>query len=176
MLLKKQTVWLLTMLSLVVVLSVHYITSQPGEEDLAAIVNDDSQSEMSDADIKVLTEAAGDELFEQARMALKDLRSKQIDDLTVQVGSEELSADEKNALYDQMQEIGELELKEQTMESLIKQLGYEDALVKVENGQVNVLVKTADDHSRSEAVKILRIVRDTVGTHLVADVEFQGSE
>ena len=37
MLLKKQTVWLLTMLSLVVVLSVYYVTSDPGENELAAI-------------------------------------------------------------------------------------------------------------------------------------------
>ncbi len=38
MLLKKQTVWLLTMLSLVVVLSVYYITSpEQKSNDLAAV-------------------------------------------------------------------------------------------------------------------------------------------
>ena len=37
MLLKKQTVWLLTMLSLVVVLSVYYVTSEPKTSDLTAM-------------------------------------------------------------------------------------------------------------------------------------------
>lgn len=172
MLLKKQTVWLLTMLSLVVVLSVHYITSEPGGNDLAAIGNEDA-GKMSEQDYNIITEAAGDEVFDQVRMDLQDKRGEQIDEMTTQVGSDELSADEKNVLYDQMQDIKELAVQEQTMESLIKQLGYSDALVRVENGQVNVLVKSSEDHTRAEAVKILKIVRETVGTHLVADVEFQ---
>src|SRR5690606_20864663 len=104
MLLKKQTVWLLTMLSLVVVLSVHYITSEPGNKDLAAIGNEDS-AKMSDKDMKIITEASGDEMFEEIRMSLKDKRNEQIGELTTQVASPDLSADEKDVLYSQMQEI-----------------------------------------------------------------------
>lgn len=60
MLLKKQTVWLLTMLSLVVVLSVYYVTSDPAKEDIAATKNStEEKGEASKQDMKVLTEAAG---------------------------------------------------------------------------------------------------------------------
>ena len=51
MLLKKQTVWLLTMLSLVVVLSVYYITSpEQQQNELAAIEETkDEQTEQMDS-------------------------------------------------------------------------------------------------------------------------------
>jgi len=46
--LKKQTVWLLTMLSLMVVLSVYYMTS-PNSEDLAYIDNGNTDSKVTNA-------------------------------------------------------------------------------------------------------------------------------
>lgn len=45
MLLKKQTVWLLTMLSLVVVLSVYYITSPEAPQENMALVEDEQNKE-----------------------------------------------------------------------------------------------------------------------------------
>ena len=45
MLLKKQTVWLLTMLSLVVVLSVYYITSPEAPQDNMALVQEEQKKE-----------------------------------------------------------------------------------------------------------------------------------
>ncbi|WP_322090787.1 hypothetical protein [Caldifermentibacillus hisashii] len=48
MMLKKQTVWLLTMLSLVVVLSVYYITAEPTNNNNLANV-DVSKEEKADS-------------------------------------------------------------------------------------------------------------------------------
>ena len=45
MLLKKQTVWLLTMLSLVVVLSVYYITSPEQQQNELAAVDEKQEQE-----------------------------------------------------------------------------------------------------------------------------------
>ena len=45
MLLKKQTVWLLTMLSLVVVLSVYYITSPEQQQNELALVDEKQEQE-----------------------------------------------------------------------------------------------------------------------------------
>ena len=74
MLLKKQTVWLLTMLSLVVVLSVYYVTSDPAKNDLATGGKEQAADDMaaSDKDMKVITEASGDEAFEAVRLEVQD--------------------------------------------------------------------------------------------------------
>ncbi|CAM3956732.1 SpoIIIAH-like family protein [Lederbergia lenta] len=177
MLLKKQTVWLLTMLSLVVVLSVYYVTSDPSGSNIATIGKEDaseanSKTSAEDQDMNIITEAAGDEVFETARLDLQDKRSKEVEDLTVQMSSAELSADEKEELYAEMQEIKEYGVKENTLESVIKGLGYEDALVRADGSEVKVTVKTADEHSRAEAAKILNVVREEIGTEIVATVQF----
>lgn len=174
MLLKKQTVWLLTMLSLVVVLSVYYVTSDPTKDDLATGMKEETADEakMSKEDMKVITEAAGDEAFETIRLEAQDKRSKDIADLTAQVASPDLTAEEKNELVSKMQELSALETKEKTLESLIKTLGYEDALVRADNNEVLITVK-AKEHTRADAARILQIVREEIGTDTVATVEFQ---
>ncbi|MEK3890779.1 SpoIIIAH-like family protein [Bacillus sp. FSL K6-3431] len=181
MLLKKQTVWLLTMLSLVVVLSVYYVTSNPSKNDLATIGNGDtsevgSKTAADDPDMKIVTEAAGDEVFETVRMDLQDKRSKEVQDLTVKMGSPELSADEKDKIYTQMEEINEYSTKEKTVESLVKGLGYDDALVRADENEVKITVKSSEEHSRAAAVKILKVIHENIGTEIAATVEFNSNK
>lgn len=174
MLLKKQTVWLLTMLSLVVVLSVYYVTSDPTKSDLASGGKEEATEDMaaSDKDMKVITEASGDEAFETVRLEVQDKRSKERADLTAKVASPDLTAEEKNELYTQMQDLTAMETKEKTLESLIKTLGYDDALVRADNEEIHITVK-AKEHSRADAARILQVVREEVGTNMVATVVFQ---
>ncbi|GIN89577.1 stage III sporulation protein AH [Siminovitchia terrae] len=174
MLLKKQTVWLLTMLSLVVVLSVYYVTSDPAKKDFATGGKEETSGETAtnEKDMKVITEASGDEAFETIRLEIQDKRSKEITDLTSQVGSPDLTAKEKNELYTKMQDLTALETKEKTLESLIKSLGYDDALVRTDNNEMLITV-IAKEHSKADAARILQVVREEIGTQTVATVEFQ---
>ncbi|MCR2820356.1 SpoIIIAH-like family protein [Lederbergia panacisoli] len=173
MLLKKQTVWLLTMLSLVVVLSVYYVTSEQDVKDIASNGENapETSGKMSDEDLKIITEAAGDEAYETVRINLMEKRSKEKEALTTQAASPDLSADEVNKLVDQMQEIETMGVKEKTLESYIKALGYSDSLVTIEDNQVYVTVK-AEDHTKADAVEILQLVREEMGTQYIPTVEF----
>ena len=174
MLLKKQTVWLLTMLSLVVVLSVYYVTSDPGEKELAAIGETDKApgDKLSDSekDTKVVTDAAGDEAFEAIRMQIQDKRSEQITDLTTQLADADLTADEKLKIAEQKQQIQEIGMTEQIIEQLITStLGYSDALVRADKGEVVITVK-ASEGSKKKAAEILKLVRNEIGTGQMAAV------
>ncbi|MBS4217189.1 SpoIIIAH-like family protein [Bacillus sp. FJAT-49711] len=173
MLLKKQTVWLLTMLSLVVVLSVYYVTSEQDVKDIASNGENapETSGKMSDEDLKIITEAAGDEAYETVRMNLSDKRGKAKEELTTQAASPDLSVDEKNKLYEQMKEIDAMGVKEKTLESYIKTMGYSDSLVRIDDNQVYVTVK-AEDHSKADAVEIVRLVREEMGTQFIPTVEF----
>lgn len=173
MLLKKQTVWLLTMLSLVVVLSVYYVTSDPTGTDLATVGKEEDDKEAAGGkDMKIITEASGDEAFEAVRLDIQDQRNKEVADLTAKVASSDLTADEKNELYTKMQDISAMETKEKTLESLIKTLGYSDALVRAGESEIMITVK-AKEHSKADAARILQVVRDEIGTQTAATVEFQ---
>ncbi|WP_338750028.1 SpoIIIAH-like family protein [Bacillus sp. FJAT-52991] len=185
MLLKKQTVWLLTMISLVVVLSVYYITSpdqlspdvvskknQVGEtNELTGQMPQETNGTASDQQVEVVTEAAGDEAFDLLRLEMEDERNKLKEDLTAKVASSDLSAEDKNNAYEEMEKLTELATKENVLETLIKSKGYKDALVRADGTNVRITVK-AEKHSAAAANEIIRLVRDELGKQPVA-VEFQ---
>ncbi|MCQ6273744.1 SpoIIIAH-like family protein [Bacillus sp. V3B] len=184
MLLKKQTVWLLTMLSLVVVLSVYYLTSPEQQQNELAGVEEKEETEQmeentvedlvsngADEDAQIITNAAGDEAFETLRMQLEDERSQKKEDLTKTIGSTELPVEERSEAKEQMDELNEIAQKEALLETLIKAMNYEDVLVRADGEQVNITVK-AEKQSTAEANKIIQTVRSEVGP-LHAVVEFQ---
>ncbi|MTH52357.1 SpoIIIAH-like family protein [Bacillus mangrovi] len=184
--LKKQTVWLLTMLSLVVVLSVYYITSPEGgtgnemaadqkQEEKAketAKVSDGTEEEAAKKEGKEAKSASGedgtvvntvesDELFTSLRMELEDQRSEMKSQLQGIVASQEASAEEKSKAYEQMKELADTAGKEAILETLIKSEDYDDALVRVEDNKVLITVK-AKEHSAANANDIIMLVRSEI--------------
>ncbi|MFD2681171.1 SpoIIIAH-like family protein [Bacillus seohaeanensis] len=184
MLLKKQTVWLLTMLSLVIVLSVYYITSPTQQvNDMASQEEGKKQTENQQEDNKqtsangemeVVTEAAGDEAFDAMRIEMQNQRDALHEELTAKVGNADLSADEKSAAYEQMEVLRELATTESVLETMIKTMGYEDALVRADGDKVNITVK-ADEHSATAANEIIRLVTSEIGQLKPVAVQFQAS-
>ncbi|KAB2338472.1 SpoIIIAH-like family protein [Cytobacillus depressus] len=180
MLLKKQTVWLLTMLSLVVVLTVYYITSPEQKGQNLADVSDKSEQPKGSAtensdDSAVITNASGDEMFEALRIQLKDERSKKIEELDTKIGSTDLPAEEISAAMDELDEINAIEQKEYMLETLIRAMNYEDVLVRANGKNVLVTVK-ADELSRSAANDIIREVNNEIGGLQAVTVEFKPSK
>ncbi|OIK10140.1 stage III sporulation protein AH [Bacillus sp. OV322] len=187
MLLKKQTVWLLTMLSLVVVLSVYYLTS-PGktQSDMAAVEQkgdkqtvekDKAKAPVAKKSTKsgsaAVSIASGDDDFEAMRMEMEDERSQLRDQNTTIMGNTELSAEERNKAYEANKEIGDEKVKEGILEKLISgTMNYDDALVRIDGKDVNVTVK-ADKLSQKEANEIIRTVEKEVGDAQNVAVEFQ---
>ncbi|WP_066293692.1 SpoIIIAH-like family protein [Bacillus sp. FJAT-29937] len=179
MLLKKQTVWLLTMLSLVVVLSVYYITSpeQKGQnladstEKAEQSSNETAATENLD-DSEVITNASGDEMFEALRLKLNDERSKMIEELSTKMANTELPAEEISAAKDQIDQLDALAKKEEMLEMLIRSMNYEDVLVRAEGKNVRVTVK-AKELSRSAANDIIREVNNEIGGLQAVTVEFK---
>jgi stage III sporulation protein AH len=175
MLLKKQTVWLLTMLSLVVVLSVYYITSPEQKVTNMANINEkiNGDSTTSSEDGKtVLSKVASDEEFEALRLDLEDKRSELKEQLTQITASTDLSPEEISKAYDQIKELSAIEAKEAMLETLIKTKGYDDALVRADGNKVRVTVKSKDS-SASAANEIIQLVREEIGDLQKVVIEFQ---
>lgn len=185
MLLKKQTVWLLTMLSLVVVLSVYYITSpeQTGS-DLAAVQEEKKEQKQTKADNQaktgeedtIVSEVAGDEEFEALRLKKDEQRSELKEELNAVVASTDLPADERSKAIDQMQKLNQTAQKEEMLETLIRASGYEDALVRADGKTVRITVKSNKEHSKSAANDIIKLVKKEIGETNYVAVEFTPSK
>ena len=182
MMLKKQTVWLLTMLSLVVVLSVYYITAEPTNNNNLANVD---VSKEEKADSKKVTEKekssdtknttitdAKNEVFEEVRLQMQDERSKKLEQLEEVAGSTDLSSEERSEAKDEINRLQKIAEKEAFIENLIIQtLGYEDALVQADESEVLVTVK-GEEPSKAKANEIIKIVKKEMGNSSVT-VAFQ---
>jgi stage III sporulation protein AH len=172
--LKKQTVWLLTMLSLLIVLSVYYMTSPNGDE--LAFINDSAEEngtsttsgdsgekpdtgEKGEAD--VTTEPANvDELFASIRMETMDQRSEAKTRLEEIVASSSTSTEEKNEAFSQIELMEQFASKESILEeSIVAEKGFEEVLVRAQEDHVQITVK-ADKLSAQEANSIMQMAAD----------------
>ncbi|UOE95921.1 SpoIIIAH-like family protein [Alkalihalobacillus sp. LMS39] len=185
MVLKRQTVWLLTMLSLIIVLSAYYMTS-PGEsldyaytdEEKGLEENTDvtvSVDEEMDMDMEVVLEEAGegdgeagmisaissDETFTSLRLDRQVSRDKLLESYT-NVMTSGASAEAIAEAVDKQEALLSMQQQEEMLETLVRTKGYEDVLVITKDDRVNVIVK-ADELSREEAVEILALAREQLG-------------
>ena len=180
--LKKQTVWLLTMIALVIVLAVYYMNYDSINQQVATnenqgetefVGNDQEQDEASEEQVQVETEEYGrDDFFEAIRLQIMEERSRKKEELETLAGSPELSTEEISAALDEMEKLNELAEKERMLEMLIiSSLGYEDALVRAEENEVRITVK-GQEPSRTNANEIIRMVQEEMNTTNVT-VSFQ---
>jgi stage III sporulation protein AH len=182
MLLKKQTVWLLTMLSLVVVLSVYYITS-PEQQKMTDMANvEEKQDGAKTTDITaseddaIISGIASDEEFETLRMELENFRSERKEKLEAIMASTDLPSDQRNAAYDEFNELDDVAKNEAVIETMIRaSLGYEDALVRADGGKIVITVK-AEKKSAKAANDIIKLVKDEIGMMQYVTVDFKTEE
>ncbi|WP_026689314.1 SpoIIIAH-like family protein [Alteribacter aurantiacus] len=188
MVLKRQTVWLLTMLSLIIVLSVYYININ--NQDFAGVpdVNEDQEvnaSEDQDVDEElqdgedvtfieiedaedVNTESSlygsmtTEEMFDTIRLQRQDARGKMKENYVAVVASSDAGAEVQSEAFDGMNALEVMAQQEEVLETLIKAKGYEDALVITEEDQVRIYVK-AEQLSKEEAVQINNMAYEELG-------------
>ncbi|KXH87481.1 SpoIIIAH-like family protein [Sporosarcina sp. HYO08] len=177
----KRTVWFLTLLSLVAVISIYYVKEKaPMPFDGIAIFSKETR------DATNLTEKASDPtkttpvfaegvLFEEMRMQVRDERSQIKDQLTDKMLSSDYTSEEKNAAFDEMAKMTKQESAEALMEMQIKALGYPDAFVRKDEGKVNVTVLSSEDgHSAEMAEEIIHYVKTSWEDAQVVQVDFTG--
>ncbi|MGC4376509.1 SpoIIIAH-like family protein [Fictibacillus sp. Mic-4] len=176
MLLKKQTVWLLTMLSLIIVLSVYYILAPANNDDMAYLNKEKdklSQKEKAAKSNTVELANSGDS-FTALRLQRQEDRDKLREHLTTIAASSNVSAEKQAQAQAEIQKLEKLSMKEQTLETLIETMGYKDVLVNTDtdNNQVRIIVKANKKPSAKAAVEIMNKAKAQLGTGVVA-VEYQ---
>ena len=156
---KKRSVWFLTLLSLVAVVTVFYASERPSPFDGVSLFSDDSVD-----DALVETASTNDQTFissdayEEMRMEVQEKRSILHDQLTTQVASNDFTAEQKSEAYAQMEELVQIDTTEAMLELVIKSLGYDDALVRIDGDSVLVDV-ISNEQSTKKADEILYQVK-----------------
>ncbi|KMJ55085.1 hypothetical protein AB685_29095 [Bacillus sp. LL01] len=186
MVLKKQTVWLLTMLSLIVVLSAYYLMTPGQTTDDVAFVEDqevsEAQQETGDSEdvvVNVVEEfetvdeagedigtevnsMSGSELFATMRIELQENRDRMAEEYTKIRAASDVSADKVVEAHEKSMELLALSQQESMLETLIKTKGFNDVLVMSEGQEVKVIVQ-AEELTGAQTVEIMDMVTDQLG-------------
>ncbi|MDD4733838.1 MAG: SpoIIIAH-like family protein [Bacilli bacterium] len=159
----KKGLWFLTLFSLIIVLSVYYIT-MPDELLLTNKENyNDTQkkAEVKESDILVALRVESDnEMLEEM-----DTLRKVLTDLSVGV-------DEKNKAFEKLKGLNIIKGEEEQLEKQIKTNYNIDSFVKVKGNEIKVVVNNKDN-SVTLANNIMRTVQTNYSNKMYITVKFQ---
>lgn len=170
----KQSLWFLTLFSLILVLSVYYIT-MPNELLLTnngktEKTNSEISSKEKDGNTKVTIQES--ETLVTMRVMLEEEREKQVAELKTTLTSETATATEKNDAYEQMKVLNELKAKESVIEEQIKATFSLDSFVKIDGTNVKVVV-VKKDHDSNLANQIMKKVQENFSEKVYITVKFE---
>lgn len=169
----KQNLWFLTLFSLILVLSVYYITMP---NDL--LISDDSgnvvtKSNGSSSD-KTKTTVEETNSLVALRVSLEEERQEQMVSLQETLTNEGSSTDEKNSAYEQLKYLNQLQGEEEKIEKQIKEQLKLDSFVKIDDKNIEV-VAIKDKHDSSIANDIMRLVQSNYDDKMYITVSFKKS-
>lgn len=152
---------------IVVLIGVGYLNfalgTDPGAGDQTAEAGDVADSEIEGAlsadDLAVMS---SDNYFADYKTNRESVRNKEVSYLDSIISDETSDAETVKDAQDQKIEIVQQMENELTIEGLLMASGFEDAIVTVQTGSVNVVLK-AKEITKEDAAKVLEIVRQETG-------------
>lgn len=162
----KKNIWFLTLFSLILVLSIYYIT-MPNDLLLTSvdtkgdIESDEVVSEISESTILVALRVEDEESYLEELETLKNI-----------LNSKDASVKEKNNAYEQMKSLNINKSEQQKLESDIKKEFNLNSFVKIDGNQVRVVVDS-DKHDTKLANSIIRKIQNNYENDMYISVKFQ---
>ena len=168
----KKNLWFLTLFSIVLVLSVYYVT-MPNEllltnNGIENTINDNKEEEQENVSVSI-TES---DVISALKVEDENDTLKEINTLKETLTNTEESIDKKNEAYDKIKELNEKSGKEEKLENMLKEKYKYDAFVKIDGDQVRVVIGTKD-HSTELANEIMRLVQEQFEKKMYISVQFQ---
>jgi stage III sporulation protein AH len=170
MTINKQTVWLVTMLSLMVVLSAYYLLTGPVEPARQVVKTADELDKGIHVDIKPLDKPAagskgakaikesGDDFFVGYQLQRSTLRQKMTEEYMKVLTDPEASKEALEEAQQKIEQLMKVDNAETVLEELIRKEGYRDVVVMTNNPHVDVIVQS-DKLSRAQVVKLISLVK-----------------
>lgn len=162
----KKSLWFLTLFSLILVLSVYYIT-MPSE--LLLTTNNASKEESATS---VATEENESAELVALRVEAEEEMLLEVNNLKKVLNNSEATTEEKNTAFDKMQKLNENRGKEENLEEIISKEFNLKSFVKIKDGDITIVIDSSK-HDTQTANKIMRKVQENFDTKVNISVKFQ---
>lgn len=158
----KQKLWFLTLFSLILVLSVYYITMP---NDLLSNIEEEKDS-------SIVVNVSEEDSLSVLRVMSDEERFKEMEDLRMILTNINSTIDEKNNAYEKLKLIEETKGKESKLEGKIKELYNLESFIQINNNQIKVVIKSSE-HSSELANNIIRSIQEEYEEKMYISVKFQ---
>lgn len=165
----KKSLWFLTLFSLILVLSIYYIT-MPSELLLTTNTTVEHGEENIDEEATINIEES--DLLVSLRVESDEEMAKQIDELQLVLTNAESSVEEKNKAYEKIKELNNKRSEEEKLESQIKETYKLNSFIKISGDNINVIVKSSE-HSNTIANNIMRTIQSNYEDSKYITIKFQ---
>ena len=152
----KRSLWFLTLFSLILVLSVYYIT-MPNE----VLTDDRLNEEIKEVDLLTALRVESDN---KISIEMKELK-KIMNDLNVTV-------DERNNAFEQMKSLNITRGEEEKLENKVKEKYKIDSFIKITGNQIRVIV-TGNKHDNVLANNIMRTIQEEYENQMYISIKFE---
>jgi stage III sporulation protein AH len=160
----KKNLWFLTLFSLVLVLSIYYVTmpnelllTSNGAED----GNNDKQLNVKESGIISALKVEDNNSTLKEIGALKEILTK-----------EDSSVDDKNKAFDALKLINQISSKEELLEEKIMNNYSLDSFVKIDGDQIRVVIES-ETHDNDLANKIMKTIQKEFDTKQYISIQFK---
>lgn len=158
----KKGVWFLTLFSLILVLSVYYIT-MPTE----LLINNKVTEET-----KPTVKTDESSLLVALRVESNEEVEKEMDSLKKIISDSKSTIEDKNAAFEKMKELNANRSKEEILEEKIKTTYKLESFIKIDNKLISVTVKS-NKHDKELANNIMRTIQEEYTEKVKISVKFE---
>lgn len=158
----KKNLWFLTLFSLVLVLSIYYVT-MPNEIFDKELENKAKDNTVVSSDENTLVAALKVEDDTEVMNQINKLKEKLTDN--------SITTEEKNTVFEELKILNKKASKEETLEVKIKEVCNCENFVKIDGDNVRVVLDSSDN-SVSTANKIMRLVQNEFDDKMYISVKY----
>lgn len=161
----KEHLWFLTLFSLILVLSVYYIT-MPNDLLLSNQVFDEKKED------EVVLDVEESDILVSLRLDLEEEREESKKDLQSILTNTETTIAEKNDAYEKLTYLNNIYGMEEKLEKKVKSCCNIDSFIEIDNNEINV-VGISSNHSISLANDIMRAIQEEYQEKVSVTVNFK---
>lgn len=158
----KQGLWFLTLFSLILVLSVYYIT----------MPEDFTNKESTNVSKITKKQIKENEVISTLKVENEEERDKKIKELQTILTKDDATSEEKNNAYEELKNINLIKGKEENLSKTIKKEYKVDNFVQIKEDQVRIVI-IKKEHDVKLANEIMNMVQQNFNDKVFITVKFQ---
>ena len=162
----KKNLWFLTQFSLIIVLSIYYIT-MPTD-----IMIEQYKEEETAVSEEIVEE---DSVLVSLRVEAEEEYLKELESLKTVLNNADSTVDEKNNAFEQIKQLSNIKGEQEKLEEEIQNNIGAEAFVRIEGNKITVVVNKKE-HDTKLANQIMRLVQSNYQNKMYITVKFQSSK